>query len=620
MPDEPTPHRVPAPFDELILRLHNGWKPDVPIIWEPEKAKWGDFAIAPTKLRREQDAVYLRVPGSVRPELHLQSRPLEVLLESNHVLSARSAVVAQAGFDFQYEGGSPYYELTTSGDWWVRPAGNDAVAAYVARLRGFEVRGRGNLVTEYVAISRRGKREHWGFSGLRLDGQYGYYVVKQAIEGAKAECYLVVDVRGAPQVDVGRLSNDLTCLECAIGRSLRIEDLIVFCADLRPVGLLALWWGKEHRERHASYQLVPPVDEAGLAWEPVFFARLSAMIGQASNEALAAVRHLADALDDHVDGRYLKTRIAIEALTESEEIRSHLRPGMSLVRDKEAWVTWVRESQAAIRDLAGQDSERLMTAMEELGEVRSRNVVEEIVLETLGDVPEEVQVELQVWDGVLKQGVISTHSPRDLKADVRRMFTLRGLLGLLLAKAIGYGGPVYLWAGAEDEPFEFQVAVAPGVPASQDEDEQEARRIYTATGVIEEGADERPFWAQMGVPRLPDDRRIAPFIVAAAELQEKTSGCVIARLIPVARRRPKDPLTLSFKLMLARNRTIQSVPFSLRLKGRRIEISGWGEEASVVGSEEDARRMMHAIAESEDMRFAIERLITLGDELYGGAA
>lgn len=178
-------------------------------------------------------------------------------------------------------------------------------AVWVGRIRGdFSKRLRGNLILEEGA-------GRFSSANLRLQGGYVWSVL-----AANGETVVVIDT-AQRELDFRLLVADFCALQFTFGRRMQIEWL----TGLDETGSAVAWAGS------SSLLIGGEPSEIGLAPVPIdhhsgtwcsgvdFFKRTAAAFADEKHEAAwIAFNAFLDALDEHLDGAYLKLHVALEAL------------------------------------------------------------------------------------------------------------------------------------------------------------------------------------------------------------------------------------------------------------------------------------------------------------------
>ncbi|WP_394822287.1 hypothetical protein [Pendulispora albinea] len=305
--------------------------------------------------------------------------------------------------------------------------------AWVGRLPGLRF-GRGNLELSIRGAGGRTRRD-----GLRLRGNYTWYIVGN---GRKGEApLLVLDSRGAA-LDGDALGADFTALEFVLGVPTRLDLLLGVDEHLDLVAAVGPHLGFRVPFGTETHSPLPDRLDAK-CWAPVLFPRIASRLLNPEDKSYVAIGAYMDSLVDHLDGAYLKAQVALEAYSKSliRKTAGHL------VASEKAWRGWVTEVEHTVRSHAVDEKSAGIL----LGKVRSAMYAPSSTsvpsaLSMLGlAVPKAVLDEVKLRNIAAHEFVMSRKQEQRIETDLPRLRMVQALLGALVARAVGYSGPVLGW-------------------------------------------------------------------------------------------------------------------------------------------------------------------------------
>ncbi|MBN4049946.1 hypothetical protein JYT84_00800, partial [bacterium AH-315-M10] len=495
-PPEPT---IPPLISNLILHLTSGWMPEQLEIRDPVEFQLHDEDLSPHMLAVgiKGEVLSIRCRGDRTSEPGSQGNRYYGKLGSGVEFRGSDALLVQSGFSSDFEGRDSYFVLESS-DWSFDMPGANPIA-WITPLGGMKSIGRGNLQTHYVIRSGGVPRASSQSLGhLKLRGMHDYYFVRQKVE-SDLDPWLVVVPHGEGELDRSSLFRDLMVMRCAMGRNLRTDHLIGVDESLRTVSYLATPGGQVQSEHQTSSELLP-VWNVEQQWIVPFFSAASHALNATERLPFESLAHYEDSVDDHLDGKYLKLRVAIETLAR-RTISLRDEP-MSLVADGPSWAAWIDEIEAAARQYASPgNADLLVEQLRRASDRQTKDVVQRAITLAFDSVPPEVIEEIGNWDEVLRTGLVSgALEKRDIKADMKRVQLLRTAFASLVSLAIGYTGPICGWSD-DFTRHPSETSFFPWV--TTEADLQAAQAVFKAGGFIEDASTESDLWPTFQRPSLP---------------------------------------------------------------------------------------------------------------------
>ena len=308
---------------------------------------------------------------------------------------------------------------------------------WIARIEGRPHLGIGNLsVNLYMPDPDVGARPHLAQRGLRLQGHHTYYVVSH-----QEHDYLVIDTGGEP-LDMKQLSFDFMALEFVSGTWLGLGPIHGLNADGEVVAHAGGSYG--HRRRNVGHEISrpaigrPQVVERG--WAIAFFDATCATHKLHPEYDLdSAIGFYLNSIGDIVDGECLKLHIALEGLA----MRMFKKAKVYKTKDHTSWLRWCDDNAAAIKSLSleGKDAS-LFEAVRRADAVGTSSVVESAFTQFHIKLPPSVLTELETRNKLVHKGRLPRSVPFDVDRYVLHADAPRTLLLALIAKAVGYDGPI----------------------------------------------------------------------------------------------------------------------------------------------------------------------------------
>jgi hypothetical protein len=285
-----------------------------------------------------------------------------------------------------------------------------------------------------------------GSQGLRLCGKYGWYL----LGASKDELTTVVLDTHGETLSNDTLSAEFTALEFALGSPLQLDLLVGVDANLKPVAA----FGPELGFRPLAVALKrAPVPDGYFSecWTAALFPRLARALASKDNKVHVATTGYLDSLADHLDGAYLKAQVALEAYSASLVKRED----RCLVRDKKAWNRWVTSVDPKLKEhaITKEAAASLVGKVRNAMDAPSSKSVS-AALQALGlNPPKEVLDEVKLRNTVAHEFVMTRRTPDhqwDVEAELSGVDLVRALIAIVVARSIGYCGPLLGWKKGKD--------------------------------------------------------------------------------------------------------------------------------------------------------------------------
>lgn len=292
----------------------------------------------------------------------------------------------------------------------------------------------------------------WSAKNLRVEGHYGFYLV-QPREG---DVLIVIDTHGEA-LDHRKVALDFRALEFAIGTPLALDEIVALDATHQVVGAAGLGFGRRHpvgggrrcpvAGAHELYALDDCMVDEHL-WIPALCQRVAAKLheeGEDSPLLLATAAYL-DSLTGHIHANYLLAQVALEALCHAIGPKPEPR-----IRDTTAWHRYVEEQTETIRSHLKVDEgeDHLASVVGLLKHVlpampASKRV--QLTLSHLGiQAPEDAIREVKKRGQVAHTFLMAKESTASGDELYRRLEIIQTLLVAVIAKHVGYDGPILGW-------------------------------------------------------------------------------------------------------------------------------------------------------------------------------
>lgn len=588
------------PTSALVLKIVSGWSPSPPRLASASTLSWDGCSLRPQRVRIVND--HVEVEATSQSDLWDRA---------HHTDPSRSFLISfENGLDLQAEKslfrslsmGQQGSRATLAGYNWSahRKGEGGAIITWVAQLEGDINLHGGNLSTR--AFSEVGG--HLTTDHLRLSGAYTYYLVWSRRAGNKVWHLLICTPDGRrPKRDL--LLKDFIALQFVLGRCLRTSLVVGIGPDLSEV----YWLGEQYGNQGNNSEPVIPLFFGKASWAPVLFEKISSSLRSAPDDRrlLSALSYYMESLDDHLDGRYLKRHVAVEAI--SRTILDAVETVPSFV-DLKKWGKWLHDQESAIREMAEPDCEdelvRVLHAMPGgLHGPWSKTALRSVSV----PLSAEQEAVLEEYEAVTTTGLFRSEVSDSIESGLRSNAILRTLLTALVARHVGYAGEI---AGWEREPRRpYQPPPPDWWPVSEQEIEA-ASRPYHISG--QAPGLHGVMWPEIEYPAVPTSGLVHLLAAFMQELDGKTNGAVAARVQPVPVEAGNDRC-FDVKLVVAAHPSTQSLLFTVTESQDGLLVGGWDEDELSIKGETELVEFLRSVAESPSVIARIQRMMLIAGDM-----
>lgn len=361
---------------------------------------------------------------------HILNQPVRAILEDGSALHAEFGNLHQVGMSFGPDG-AKYHGRAQLWKWSHGKV--DSARIWVGQVEGVAFR-----------IGNLGLKDHRSnriANGLRLRGNYTWHLVTP---DDSATYWAIVDT-DVNTLDREIVQADFRALEFSLGHPLKMNKIVGFNKNLEACAGMGLALGsRSWRNCGVSDGPVPDRFETE-RWRPVLFGKVATYLAKEAKVSIdVPIAAYLDTTTDHLDGAYLKAQVALEAVC-AQVVPKAI--SAVLVRDTKAWLQWVSENEASIRQHAidAHAAEQLVVKVRRALNAPTTDTVEN-ALGILGlAVPHDIVGEIRERGRVLRRYVMNTTEERDIQKDVYRLDRVKVLLTALVARIVGYDGPITGW-------------------------------------------------------------------------------------------------------------------------------------------------------------------------------
>lgn len=485
--------------------------------------------------------------------------------------------------------------VITSQDWSIRRSSTRA--QLWAGIVDTELHlGPGNMS---LTTTRSESRGHYRLSG----SHYVYYLIRTGPD-RNGRWIFAVDPQGAPQLDRGLLRDEITNLAFSFGCPFNVSKLHGLDERGAPVAFEGSDFGLHHPPRP---RVAAPVPERGdpTGWSVSFFKALSA--GFASPDASVrdglrrAIRHYLDALSDSSASGF-ELKMLLGSLVAARLV---LGERAALVATREPWDGWIAGNRGQIEELAVRGlADELMTAIRRCEQPGEASLIR-MALSRVGlEITDGMEAAIDAAVGQLSGGRAEERSAR------QRGVYLRTLLVALLAKKIGYGGPICGW-----EDRAPHLSDLPADPSWWKVDGSVTAELFSAEAsrtAAPPAASELWPRFRLPLPPVPEGGLIAVIVMFAAALEAKSDGLVAANVEPVPRT-SGDKAVFDFYLQSTIRPAARTRLFSIEeAEDGALQITNWTKPKILLRKESDLTSFLEDVAQDNKTRDRVERLMFIG--------
>src|SRR5664280_623954 len=314
----------------------------------------------------------------------------------------------------------------------------DGCSFWIGRVTGAHFDD-SNLVT--IALTQASR--HCSARHLRVEGRNVLYLLCSKAD----DVFLIIDTRADAQ-NLRFVHGEFRALQFALGSWLGLSMLRAVTLVGNVIGAAGLSL-EDCRKDDVRRCPVPELLATG-RWTAALASRVAKTLANEDDESspvrLGITAYL-DSLSGHVHKRYLLAQIAVEAIA-GEILRDDQNRVLGLTRDTSKWRDFVNDHENQIRALARDDA----SAEKLLNKLR-HNVHEspkgDLVLAALDrlqiTIPEVIKKELKERNSVAHEFVMFHGDGFDVQELADRIARIQTLLTSMIAKLVGYTGPVVGW-------------------------------------------------------------------------------------------------------------------------------------------------------------------------------
>ena len=467
---------VPEHIAPLMKKLAGGWSPTSMEIDDPVTLTWRGrdlSAFKTTEIKTVGDKLHLNCVGDATAENFdwLNVAGLQKTADNNKGLSGitrrglriQAEHCAAVNSGFRSREGSVWFDLVAR--YWHAMIDGTTPAVWIGRVSVRLGHNAGNL------------RVGIGHNGLRLEGAYIYYLIPDPSDEGTGSLWLVVDTGGQETPRRDKMYQDFLTLQFVLGQRACLNSMIGVSVEGTVCGEIGGRFGDEHPPG-ARTAIPVPFLWSRETWMAPLFRRISETYRQKPELRLyIPLGYFVDALTDHLDGAYLKIQVALEAFAASV-LGIGKDENAVIVKDWGAWTAWVKSQREEIRAFAVDGREEtLFSKVMYAGKFASGRVVRD-AFEMFGvKISKEMKDELLGRNLAAHSALMTTTEDRDYEQDLRRIALVRTMIVALLARVVGYQGPIIGWT--RDQNGQFEVAPSDWWQFQED-DRAEADRVYIA--------------------------------------------------------------------------------------------------------------------------------------------
>ncbi|WP_437596960.1 hypothetical protein [Sorangium sp. So ce590] len=436
-----------------------------------------------------------------------------------------------------------------------------------------------------------------------LEGpSYTYYLVHCAHRG-ETRWILALDPRDATTLDRDVLRRDLTCIAFCFGQPFHVGVLHGLDGDGGRAGLFRM--GVEARLPGRQRER-PPVPLRGddAPWPVALFTVLSSHVARddAQSGALAAaVTRFVEAIHEtSTEGAALKLLHGA-----SMAARSVLGDEALQAADRQRWNDWFAQHRGRIEARKGPAlSAELLASLQRAEQGRASALIRAAFAKVRLAPLDEIDAALSSAEAYLL-------GEDKARPDGRSAAILQAVLVALVAKAVGYKGPICAWERSPSEPSD--APSRPWWPAERSAGKR-IKRFVAPARARQMPRDMRDSWPFFVEPKVPIQGPIAAIASFAEGLEAKANGLVTASVKPVA---PAPGELATFEFVLAPvgkpKARILLLKIHETLSGA-IKIEDWSNRERTFTRESKIASFVTDLAHSDETRQLVEGLMLAARE------
>ncbi|WP_437479136.1 hypothetical protein WME75_32550 [Sorangium sp. So ce1014] len=588
---------IPGPMSAAFHRLSRGFLPGSVLQREliELRAVGSERSLIPRRLRVEGDMLLVTAEVD-SPDVSLRGTVLEDLrglhLEGTCEDGTRFSARVAAMLSLEWRTARIVRAVLSCDDWTIdRPAARPMLWQGITDAELHSGRGNLRLTTAEGHVS---EDDHC------LRGQlYTYYLIRQQRDRRDVRWLLAVDPRGATELDRDVFRRDLRSIAFCFGRPFRVGVLHGLREDGGPAGLVKIGAEEHLSGRRRALSPVPQRQGAAEAsWPVALFEAISSYIARpgAREAALAeALASFVEALHEtSADGAALKllrgALAAAKLVLDGKAVRA---------ADRKRWKSCVQHDDMIKAQGRAALSNELLDALRRTERARASALISAafsaVGLTLLREMDEAI---LSAASSVLGEDDVA-------RPDERCTAILGSVLVALVAKAVGYEGPICGW---ERSPSEdscdpagawWRVRTSAGDLVGR----------FSADAPGHTGPrDVRALWPHVSESMVPIEGPIATIASFAEGLEARTDGLVIASVKPLGHV-PGEPAAFDFVLAPVGKPRSEVRLLAIREIGKgEIRITDWDSEEHVLSEEEQIVTFLGELAQRKNTLELVRRL------------
>ncbi|KYF98237.1 hypothetical protein BE20_35770 [Sorangium cellulosum] len=588
---------IPGPMSAALHRFSRGFLPSSVLQREliELRAMGSERSLIPRRLHVEGDVLLVTCEVD-SPDASLRGTALEDLsrlrLEGACEDGTRFSARVAAMLSLEWRTARIARAVLSCDDWRIgRPAARPMLWGGITDVELPSGRGNLRLTTAEGHVSE----DDYCLRGQR----YTYYLIRHQRERGDVRWLVAVDPRGATELDRDIFRRDLRSIAFCFGRPFRVGVLHGLSEDGGRAGFVKIGAEEHLAGRRRALSPVPPARRAAEAsWPVALFEAISrySVRPDAREAALTtAIASYVEALHEtSADGAGLK--LLRGALAAARLVLD----GKAVQRaDRERWKSCVQHADMLKAQGGALLSNKLLAALRSAEQARASTLIDAAfsavglsLLQEMEDAITAVASSLLAEDGVARP-------------DERSAAILGSVLVALVAKAVGYEGPICGW---ERPPFEDSCEPAgEWWPVKKSAGDLVGRFSADAPGHTgPRGA--RPHWPHFSESKVPIEGPVAMIASFAEELEERTDGLVIASVKPLTHV-PGEPAAFDFVLAPAGKPKSEVRLLVIHETGRgEVRITDWDGEEHTLGEEERLATFLDELAHRRDTGELVRRL------------
>ncbi|RYE27049.1 MAG: hypothetical protein EOP45_02445 [Sphingobacteriaceae bacterium] len=202
-------------------------------------------------------------------------------------------------------------------------------------------------------------------------------------------------------------------------------------------------------------------------------------------------------------------------------------------------------------------------------------------------------------------------SKGDLYNNYNRVQRMRRAYAATLSRSIRYQGPINQFPTAfleKDVHSLRDEEISPEI-------RMEARQFYLAKADLASVS----IWPRFALEKQPEHVLVNRFSAFADDFRQTTQGRVVARL-RLLPRRTEEPIRFSFRLMVNNAPATQIALFTVEVVSESLLIRGLVDKPVTISTEAELDKFVQDLLNSEKLRYEIQRLLLIEEDIQRGEA